>query len=178
MIGQDHALSGHLDPGGLVTLYWDSGQDNSLAALDGMLSQPKTPVWSTVTVGGSESFDGVWLRLTGTDPGTCRIAADPAAVTAELCTPVIPSRSPALVERDSLAYLAFRRVDGGAELGAIGHGPAGERLAQRLCDEIRAWGDTRTAEPVITTYPADTPNDQIGAAHVITKRWSRLVVAV
>ena len=178
MIGQDHELPGHLDPAGLVTLYWDSDQDITLAALNGVLTQPKTPVWSTVTVGGSESFDGVWLRLTGTQPGTCRIAADPTAVTDELCTPAIPSRSPALVEHDSLAYLTFRRVDDGAELGAIGHGPTGQRLARRLCDEIRAWGDTRTAEPVITTYPADTPNDQIGAAHVITKRWSRLVVSV
>jgi protein-L-isoaspartate(D-aspartate) O-methyltransferase len=178
MIGQDHELSGHLDPGDLVTLYWDADQDISLAALDSVLSQPTMPVWSTVTVGGSESFDGVWLRLTGTDPGTCRIAADPAAVTAELCTPAIPSRSPALVEPDSLAYLAFRRVDGGAELGAIGHGPAGQRLARRLCDEIRTWGHTRTAEPVITVYPAHTPNDQIDADHVITKRWSRLTVAV
>ncbi|MFL6127111.1 methyltransferase, FxLD system [Actinophytocola sp.] len=178
MIGQDNELSGTIDAGGLVTLYWDSDQDITLAALDGVLSQPKTPAWSTITVGGSESFDGVWLRMTGTQPGTCRIAADKAAVTDDLCTPATPSRSPALVEHDSLAYLTYRRVDGGAELGAIGHGPTGERLAQRLCDEIRAWGNARTTEPVITAYPADTPNDQIGADHVITKRWSRLVVAV
>jgi protein-L-isoaspartate(D-aspartate) O-methyltransferase len=110
-------------------------------------------VSSTVTVGGSESFDGVWLRMTGTQPGTCRIAADPAAVTDDLCTPATPSRSPALVEHDSLAHLTYRRVNGGAELGTVGHGPTGERLAQRLCDEIRAWGDTRTDEPVITTTP-------------------------
>jgi protein-L-isoaspartate(D-aspartate) O-methyltransferase len=172
MIGQGYELSGHLDPDGLVTLYWDADHDINIAALHDVLSQPKTPVWSTVTVGGSESFDGVWLRLTS----TCRRRRRPGRRRRRAVHPAIPSRSPALVERDSLAYLAFRRVDGGAELGAIGHGPAGPQLARRLCDEIRAWGDTRTAEPVITAYPTDTRDNLLDADNVITKRWSRLVV--
>jgi protein-L-isoaspartate(D-aspartate) O-methyltransferase len=178
MIGQDNELSGHLDPGGLVTLYWDADQDIDIDALDGVLNQPKAPVWSTVTVSSTEPFDGVWLRLTGTEPSTCRIAADPAAVTAELCTPAISSRSPALVERDSLAYLTYRRIHGGAELGAIGHGLTGQQLAQRLCNEIRAWDNARTTEPAITAYPANTPDNQLDATHVITKRWGQLVVSV
>jgi protein-L-isoaspartate(D-aspartate) O-methyltransferase len=51
-----------------------------------------------VTVGGEESFDGIWLRMTATKPGPCRIAADKAAVAQQLRTPIIPGRSPALVE--------------------------------------------------------------------------------
>ncbi|MGH8910549.1 MAG: hypothetical protein ACRD0K_29655 [Egibacteraceae bacterium] len=51
-----------------------------------------------------------WLRLTGTEPGTCRIAAEPA-VDAGLCVPAIGSRSPTLVEGASLAHLALRRLD-------------------------------------------------------------------
>ncbi|MBE1573888.1 methyltransferase, FxLD system [Amycolatopsis roodepoortensis] len=182
MIGQDSELSGHLDSDGLVTLYWDGDQDISLDRLDRILATPKTAAWSGVTVGNSEPFDGVWLRMTGTEPGTCRIAADPAAVEAGLATPAIPSRSPALVEKDSLAYFTFRRLDDGgkqrSELGAIGHGPTGDELAERLSDQIRAWGSARTADPVITAYPADTPDEQIGSAHIVDKRHSRLVVSL
>ena len=51
----------------------------------------------------------MWLRLTATEPGTCRIAADREAIDSGLCTPAIPTRSPALVEGDSLAYFTYRR---------------------------------------------------------------------
>ncbi|MFJ8965365.1 methyltransferase, FxLD system [Lentzea sp. NPDC102401] len=177
MIGQDHEVNGKVDEAGHVDLYWDSDQNISLAGLQGVLSQPKVLAWSGVIVGGEESFDGIWLRMTATEPGTCRIAADKTAVAEALCTPIIPSRSPALVEGESLAYLHYRRSEGGAELGAIGHGPVAVELVERLCDQIRAWGEDRTAEPVITVHPADTPDERLGVDHVIAKRWSKLTLA-
>jgi protein-L-isoaspartate(D-aspartate) O-methyltransferase len=182
MIGQDSELSGRIDPDGLVTLFWDADQDINMGALQGVLSHSKTAVWSGVTVGSTEPFDGVWLRMTGADPGTCRIAVEPAAVDSGLCTPAIPSRSPAIVEGDSLAYFTFRRLDQEAaerrsELGAVGHGPAGKQLAQRLRDQIRVWGDTRATVPVITAYPAGTPLNELDGSHLIEKRFSRLAVA-
>ncbi|QFZ17722.1 methyltransferase, FxLD system [Saccharothrix syringae] len=179
MIGQDSERSAHLDDDEQVTLYWDADQDIDPELLHGVLSTPKTEVWSEVTVGGSEPFDGVWLRMTATEPATCRIAADQAAVDSGLCTPAIPSRSPALAEADSLAYFTYRRVDPDqssgvrAELGAIGHGQAGERLAQRLCDQIRAWGMNRTDEPVVIAHFAEHP---VEGPNVI-KRWINLTIA-
>ncbi|XVV05930.1 methyltransferase, FxLD system [Actinosynnema sp. CA-248983] len=179
MIGQDSERSTHLDDDKQVTLYWDADQDIDPELLHGVLSTPKTEVWSEVTVGDSEPFDGVWLRMTATEPATCRIAADQAAVDSGLCTLAIPSRSPALVEGDSLAYFTYRRVgpdqSGGAraELGAIGHGQAGDRLAQRLCDQIRAWGVNRTDEPVVIAHFAEHP---VEGSNVI-KRWTNLNVA-
>lgn len=68
-------------------------------------------------VGSGEPFDGVWMRLTATEPGTCRITAAPAAVQAGLCDKAIPVRSPALAdtaESGSVAYLTLRRADDGA----------------------------------------------------------------
>ncbi|QUF06746.1 methyltransferase, FxLD system [Actinosynnema pretiosum subsp. pretiosum] len=178
MIGQDSERSGRLDDE-QVTLYWDADQDIDPQLLHGVLSTPKTEVWSEVTVGGSEPFDGVWLRMTATEPATCRIAAGQAAVDSGLCTPAIPSRSPALAEGDSLAYFTYRRVypdqSGGAsaELGAIGHGQAGDRLAQKLCDQIRAWGVNRTDEPVVIAHFAEHP---VEGSNVI-KRWTNLTIA-
>lgn len=63
------------------------------------------------------------------------------------------------------------------ELGAIGHGPAGPQLAQRLCEQIRAWDDDRSARPVITTYPVGTPDDKLLTGPVIDKPHIRLVVS-
>jgi protein-L-isoaspartate(D-aspartate) O-methyltransferase len=182
MLGQDGERTGHPDAGDLVTLLWDADQDVDLNALRGVLDAPKAEAWSGVTVGGNESFDGVWLRLTATEPGTCFISAEQEAVDTGLCTPAIRFRSPALVEHDSLAYFALRRqtVDGGSarfELGAIGHGLARQRLVDRISDQIRAWDADRGALPVITAYPAGTPDDQINTGHTIDKHDSRLVIS-
>ncbi len=162
--GQDGERTGRIDTD--VALYWDTDQPIDPTTLRGVLAQPGTAVWSGATVVPNEPFDRVWLRLTGTEPGTCRIAAEPAAVDAGLCTPAIGSRSPALVEGASLAYLTLRRLDQDAterrwELGAIGHGAAGPQLAGRLCEQIRAWDRDRPAQPIITAYPADTPDDEL-----------------
>lgn len=184
MIGQDGERTGHIDDNGQVALYWDADQPVDPAALRGILTQPATRVWSAATVGVNEPFDGIWLRLTGTEPGTCRIAAEPAAVETGLCTPAIPSRSPALVGNGSLAYFTLRRLgenDNDAarwELGATGHGPAGPQLADRLCDQIRAWDTDRTAQPVITAYPAGTPAAQHPRGHTIDKHYVRLVISL
>jgi protein-L-isoaspartate(D-aspartate) O-methyltransferase len=161
MLGQDGERTGHIDSDGHVCLHWDADQPIDPATLTGVLDRPKAAVWSKATVGVGESFDGVWLRLTGAEPGTYRIAAEPAAIDARLRTPAIPSRSPALVDGASLAYFTLRRLDQDAierrwELGAIGHGPTGPQLADRLCEQIRAWDRDRTAQPLITAYPAGT----------------------
>jgi protein-L-isoaspartate(D-aspartate) O-methyltransferase len=181
MIGQEGERSGHIDSDRLVALYWDVDQSIDAAALTGVLEQPKEAIWSGVTVGPYDSFDGVWLRLTGTDPRTCRIAAEAAAIEAGVCTPAIPSRSPALADGDSLAYFTLQRVNADTEprfeLGAIGHGPTGQQLAERLCEEIQAWDQNHDARPIISAYPADTPDSAVPAGLVIDKADSRLVVS-
>jgi hypothetical protein len=108
MVGQEGERSGHLDREAQVTLHWDEDQPIDIAALRGVLDGPRTESWSSVLVGPEEPFDGIWLRLTSTEPGTCRLACTPSAVQAGVCTPAIPTRSPAVVEGASLAYLSIR----------------------------------------------------------------------
>jgi len=182
MIGQEGELTAHLDHDQQVALYWDVDQPIDPTALHGVLTTTKTSSWSGVTVGRYEPFHGVWVRLSAAEPGTCRIAADLAAVTSGLCTPATPSRSAALVEGDSLAYFSLRRFtdmtdDRAAELGAIGHGPKGADLAERLCEQIRSWGQDRTATSLITAYPAGTPEKHFLGTHTIRKSNSTLVIS-
>ncbi|MGH3913856.1 MAG: methyltransferase, FxLD system [Pseudonocardiaceae bacterium] len=99
--GQDGERTGRIATD--VALYWDTDQPIDPITLQGVLDQPKTAVWSGVTVVPNEPFDRIWLRLTGTEPATCRIAAQPTAIDSGLCAPAFPYRSPALVEGDSLA---------------------------------------------------------------------------
>ncbi|GAA0705129.1 hypothetical protein GCM10010193_70210 [Kitasatospora atroaurantiaca] len=180
MLGQDGERTATIDTDGLVALHFDADQPIDPAVLRGVLDQPKTAVASGVTVPGDESFDGVWLRLSATDPATCRIAADRAAADSGMCKPAIPGRSPALAEGDSLAYLTLtrREIEGSVrfELGATGHGPAGQHLAFRLCEQIRHWDRARDVRPTITLHPAGTPDDKIGGGYVIDKPGARMII--
>jgi protein-L-isoaspartate(D-aspartate) O-methyltransferase len=165
-----------------VALYFDIDQDIDPAALRDVLAQPETTVWSGATVGNNEPFDHIWLWLTATEPGTCRLAVEPAAIKAGVCHPAFAYRTPAIVDGDSLAYLTKPRpVDGPDgdrryELGATGHGPAAAQLAERLVKQIRRFDRDRTAQPVITAYPAGTPNENLPTGVVIDKHHVRMVL--
>jgi protein-L-isoaspartate(D-aspartate) O-methyltransferase len=163
-----------------VTIYHDEDQPID-GRLCGILDQSRYESWSGVTVGGNEPFDGVWLRLSTAESGTCRMVAQPTAVTSGRATPAIPKLNPALAECGSLAYFTFRRLpdtDGLSELGAIGHGPDGQLLSDRITKHIHSWNQHRTATPTLIAYPAGTPDHELPTgASVIDKRHTRLTFA-
>ncbi|MEU0513372.1 methyltransferase, FxLD system [Amycolatopsis sp. NPDC006125] len=167
-----------------VTLHWDADQDIDPAALHGVFTGPRTTVWSGTSVAANEPFDHIWLWLTATEPGTCRLDAEDKAIETGVCNPAFSYRTPAIAEGDSLAYLAMPRPveePGPAgerrfELGATGHGPAAAELAERLVEQIHRFDRDRNAQPVITAYPAETPDDELPSGLLIDKNHIRLVV--
>jgi protein-L-isoaspartate(D-aspartate) O-methyltransferase len=181
LVGDDEGeRSGPITADETIKLHWDRDQAVDLDVLRGVLDQPRVTAWSGVTIAGDEPHDGIWLRLTATDPRVCRIDAD-SEVAPEVCDPVQAFRSPALVEGGSLAYLTSRRQEIGGqmrwELGAIGHGLAAVELTERLCDEIRAWAPERdTRKPTVLIYPAGTPDSELPTGTVIDKNHSRFVL--
>jgi protein-L-isoaspartate(D-aspartate) O-methyltransferase len=60
-------------------------------------------------------------------------------------------------------------------MGAIGHGPDGASLAERLCRHIGTWGADRAAKPSITIYPGAAP--RTAGAQVITREHCEMTVA-
>ncbi|MGH3943199.1 MAG: methyltransferase, FxLD system [Pseudonocardiaceae bacterium] len=180
LVGDDEGeLSAPISDDDTIRLHWDRDQAIDPDALRGVLERPRVMTWSDVTIAGDEPHDGVWLRLTVTDLRVCRINA-PADTPPEVCDPVQPYRSPALVGDDSLAYLASRRREDGDtvwwELGAHGHGPAAAALTECLCNELRAWSvDRDQRKPRLATYPAGTPDSDLHGT-VIDKTHSRLVL--
>jgi protein-L-isoaspartate(D-aspartate) O-methyltransferase len=178
--GQDGERTGYIAAD--VALYWDRDQPIDVDVLQGVLDQPRTTVWSGASVVPNESTDRIWLRLTGTEPGTCRFAAAPDTVESGLCNPAFAYRSPALVEGGSLAYLTLRGPEPDAterrwELGAIGHGSAGAQLTERMCEQIRAWDRNRADQPIITAYPVGAPGRELASGQIMDKQFTRLVVA-
>ncbi|GAA4237284.1 hypothetical protein GCM10022254_48990 [Actinomadura meridiana] len=180
LVGDDEGeLSGPITHDEAIKLHWDRDQVVVPEALHGVLGEPRSTVWSGITVAGDEPYDGVWLRLTVTDPRVCRINA-PADIPAEVCDPIQAGRSPVLVDGDSLAYLASRRRETGSavrwELGAHGHGPAAVYLAEHFCAEVRAWSVHRDQrKPQLVVYPASTPDHDLHGT-IIDKTHSRFVL--
>ncbi|MFC7618581.1 hypothetical protein ACFQV2_39875 [Actinokineospora soli] len=73
-----------------------------------------------------------------------------------------------------------RRLDGPerrSELGAIGHGPAAQHLADRFSSEIAAWDRDRAHQPRIVAYPAGALVTAPHTGMVINKQDSRLVLS-
>ncbi|WP_240746773.1 methyltransferase, FxLD system [Cryptosporangium phraense] len=176
LIGQDDAREGAIDADGHVRLEWDADQPIEPHRLRESLACEPVHHWTGVTVRrDNESFDGVWLRLTATEPGTCRITADSTAIETGLCDPGVRS-GPAIVEGASFAYFTYRLTDQRAELGAVGHGPHGPDFAERLAAQIHAWDQDRTLVPTITAYPAGTLDHQLADGTVLNKPATRLVI--
>lgn len=169
-------LAGPITADELVTLHWDRDQAVNPDALRGVLDQPRVTTWSGITLGGNESHDELWLRLTVTDQRVCRIKVH-ADVPPEVCDPVPGWWRLALVDGDTLVYLTSRRLDDGRyELGAIGHGLAAVDLTEYLCDQIRTWAPERDQHtPTLTVYPAGTPDSEL-AGPAFEKNHSRFVL--
>ncbi|WP_019853865.1 methyltransferase, FxLD system [Actinopolyspora mortivallis] len=167
--------TGAITEDGTVNLHWDRDQPVTPEDLRGVLDTPSTTRWSGHTLGGSEPFDGIWLRLTAEDDRTCRINVHPD-VSRDVAAPIEHMRAPALVQGASLAYVTHQRTEteNGPrwELGAIGHGPDAETLADRLIEVLGLWSEARDARPTVTAYPVDTDPPEAS----IEKRHSKLLV--
>ncbi|KPI21867.1 protein-L-isoaspartate(D-aspartate) O-methyltransferase [Actinobacteria bacterium OK074] len=170
----------HDEEGAEVGLRLDGHPEPDTAALSKALSMPRNEQWSGVTLGGSESNEHLDMWLTTALDNLPRLAAKPGARTRGLVASASPLGIPTLVDGDSFAYRTVRATDqeDRYELGAIGHGPHGQRLAERLVEEIRIWDrDHRTDRAHIEVYPASTPDDRLSAdGRRIERRHSRITI--
>ena len=165
-----------------VRLHWDQDQAIDPARLSDALSKPRVAAWSGEPIGSEESIETLWMRMSALDQRVCRL--DVAAGTSrDLVDPIVPMRTPALVDGDSIAYLTIRRPRGNCgadtwELGAYGHGPQGVNLAAAIVAAVRRWSPDRAQVPGVTLLPriaGDAPDD-VGGTTVIDKGRNRLVL--
>ncbi|MFE7190690.1 methyltransferase, FxLD system [Kitasatospora sp. NPDC057541] len=163
-----------------VGLRFDELDRPDVSRLTGVLETPRVERWTQVTVGSQEPFDSLYLWLASVLPGFGLISVDPELDT-KTVAPANRMACPLVVDGDSLAYLALRKIgDDPAvfEFGAHGFGPDGDRLADLIAEQVGVW--TRYHHtgpgPVFTAYPVGTPDDQLPDGPVIDKRHVRLTI--
>ncbi|NBE51184.1 methyltransferase, FxLD system [Streptomyces boluensis] len=163
-----------------VGLRLDGHPEPDTDALAKALITPPNKAWSGVTLGGSESNEHLDMWLTTELDNLPLLAAKPGARQRGLVASASPLGIPTLVDGDSFAYRTVRATDEDDryELGAIGHGPHGQQLAERLVEEIRTWDrDHRGDRAHIEVYPAGTPDDRLPAdGRRIERRHSRVTI--
>ncbi|GAT79544.1 protein-L-isoaspartate O-methyltransferase [Streptomyces sp. F-3] len=163
-----------------IALRLDDHPDPDTRALRDALSTPRAQTWSGVTVAGEESLEHLDLWLATALDNLPLMAAKPAARERGLVASASPIGVPTLVDGASFAYRTSRRTDhpDRFELGAIGHGPQGKAVAERLAAEIRAWDrDHRGHRAHIEVHPAGTPDSQLPSGRVIERRHTRVVIS-
>ena len=89
----------------------------------------------------------------------------------------------AVTDGGDLAYLTGRsagrtRGKRQQEIGVIGHGTGGHRLASGVAEQIRSWDRDHRSRPVqIAIQPADAPGEPLTGQFVFTRPHSRLAIS-
>ncbi|MFJ2111644.1 methyltransferase, FxLD system [Streptomyces sp. NPDC087850] len=129
---------------GAVLLQFNQEQEVDEAALHGVLEQPGSEGWSGVKFRGQESPEFMWLWLSCTlDNALSRMEVDRKAPAVGRLSDGL--RPMAVADGGSIAYLTLRKADQDNdgnqlyEAGAVGHGPAGKQLADRVAEEMSIW---------------------------------------
>lgn len=163
---------------GAAKVRWEDGAPGDTSGLDEALHGPRHERATGVIMPGQYSFETLQLYAATTLQGFCRLTA--------------PERSPLVAQQDaaaitadgSLAYLthiqthdAPEPADRRYEFYIHAYGPAGPSLAERFAACVQEW-DRHVRDngyPQLTVYPADTPDRDLPAGHVLDKVASRLV---
>ncbi len=169
----------HDTEGEEIGLRIDGHPEPDTKALSEALFAPRATAWSGVTLGGMESNEHLDLWLTTALDNLPLLAAKPGARKRGLVASASPLGVPTLVEGGSFAYRTVRATEeeDRFELGAIGHGPHGEQLAQRVVSEIQTWDrEHRSDRAHIEVRPAGTPEDRLPAGRRIERRHTRVTI--
>lgn len=128
-----------------VTLQVHKDQEADAAALAGVLDTRRCEDWTGVLFPPMVPYEWLelWLSLR-LGNALMRMDTQPAATGRGIVTPMFPWGSMATTQEGDLAYLTTRPVtpaSGGRlyEVGVIGHGQAGQELAELMTQEVRAW---------------------------------------
>ncbi|SNT33509.1 methyltransferase, FxLD system [Actinacidiphila glaucinigra] len=186
-IADDDRQTVPLAEDGTVRLQAPAGHEVDIAALAGVLAQPRTTqTWTGVLFRAMESPEWMELFVSCSVPsGLFRMLFPPSAKGTLLTSDPYPS-STAAVEEGALTYLARRlsqqtTPDGGKlwEFGVIGHGPGSEDLAAIVAEAIRTWDRLyRDRQATFEIQPLDAPADPPCSGHfTLATPLNRIAVA-
>ncbi|WP_319019117.1 methyltransferase, FxLD system [Microbispora sitophila] len=169
---------------GAVKLTIEDGPELDIDALGRALVEPRTELWTGVEVGRGEPFDTLNLWLATVEDRFGMIWQDPDR-DRDLVQTALRWYCPALISRDSFAYLTLRDAQPHAtaavhyELGVYGHGRHGAELARPLRDQIKVWDRTwrHHPGPAFSLHPADATVPHPAVGRIFRKQHTQLVMA-
>ncbi|WP_427921498.1 methyltransferase, FxLD system [Streptomyces sp. cg40] len=162
-----------------VGLRLDGHPEPDADGLRAALRSPSVTAWSGVTLAGDESSEHLDMWLTTALDNLPLLAATPAARERGLVASASPLGVPTLVDGDSFAYRTVRRTENPDrfELGAIGHGAQGQKVAERLVEEIQVWdGEHRSDRARIEIHPMGAPDGQLPSGRVVDRPHTRVLI--
>jgi len=169
----------HDTEGEEIGLRLDDHPEPDAKSLRAALHAPRVEAWSGVTLAGDESKEHLDLWLTAVFDNLPLLTAKPAARARGLVASISPLGIPTLVQDDSFAYRTVRPTDDPDrfELGAIGHGPCAQEVADRMVEQIQDWNcERRSHRAHIEVHPAGTPDDRLPAGRVIDRPHTRIAI--
>jgi len=169
----------HDTEGEEVGLRLDGHPEPDADGLRAALHSPSVKALSGVTLAGDESSEHLDMWLTTALDNLPLLAATPAARERGLVASASPLGVPTLVDGDSFAYRTVRRTEDPDrfELCAIGHGPRGQKVAERLVDEIQVWDrEHRGDRARIEIHPAGAPDGQLPSGRVVDRPHRRVLI--
>ena len=168
-------------PGDLVGLWQDEEDVTDTTELTGVLTAPRTEVWTGVTIAPMVPVADLDLWLATTMPGSCLMTAQQKAIDDGTVALSWQHGTPALAHGPDLAYRSKPRPLVGPEhlheFGVVAHGPDAADVAQTMADHISAWDKAGRPSPHLTVLPAGTPDADLPPGCVLDKRHTRLVIS-
>ncbi|GAA1107967.1 methyltransferase, FxLD system [Nocardiopsis metallicus] len=162
-----------------VRLQVNREQDIADAQVEGVLAEPEQTVWTGVYFGGMESMDGMWLWLAlHLDSTLSRLMFSRKEEARHGLARGLGWGAMASVpdgER-GLAYLTHRVLEPEGEqgprteIGVVGHAPAGQALARRVCELINAWEPHRQSRPSYAVYRTGAQTPAPGPGVIVLDR--------
>ncbi|MFF3277224.1 methyltransferase, FxLD system [Streptomyces chrestomyceticus] len=141
-------------------------------ALTQALTHPAHEQWTGIEVRHDEpaAHLDLWLATITSGLSFGRLSVSSSARALGLADPALRWAGAGLYEGGTLVYLTARPAGEDAnELGLIAHGPDNNKLIGQVKDLLRRWSHERPAHPVVTAYPATTPDDQLAPGARVTR---------
>ncbi|MEN8649453.1 methyltransferase, FxLD system [Streptomyces sp. 21So2-11] len=148
-------------------------------ALAQALSHPAHEQWTGIEVRHDEpaAHLDLWLATMNSGLSFGRLSIGTSARTLNLADPAIRWAGAGLYDGGTLVYLTARPAGEDAnELGLIAHGPGSSKLLGQAGDLLRRWSQGRPAQPIVTAYPATTPDDRLAPGVRVNRPETRLTI--
>jgi protein-L-isoaspartate(D-aspartate) O-methyltransferase len=169
---------------GSVALISHGDQVMDDAALAGVLDRERSEIWTGVLLAGYQSVESLHLWLACVLPNSLSLISAKASATERgVVQPASGVGNMAVTDGGDLAYLTGHAAEstGGqrqAELGVVGYGTGGERLAGAVAEQIHTWDRDYRSRPVqIVIQPTGAPGEPLTGQFVFSRPHGQLAIS-